>query len=330
MSRTIGEQLIKYLTDAHSIEEQALAQLRTAPRIADEPELAEIFSTHLRETERHEQLVRERLHALGAEPARFKDAMMAIGGKGFVLFARSQPDTPGKLATHAYSYEHLELASYVMLAHVALLAEDGATAALAREIAGEERRMAERLADAVDASAGASLDGSEARDAESTLPSYLADAYALESQADGLLHRAIEMTDDGRLRSAFEQHLSETQGHLHAVERRLDELGEGPSLIKNSAMRLGALNWAAFFGAQRDTPGKLTAFAYAFEHLEIAGYAHLRSVALRAGDSSSAELALRIAGEEQQAAERLAALFDHAAELSLRDVGVDVPVGSVR
>jgi hypothetical protein len=28
------EQLVKYLTDAHSVEEQALAQLRTAPDIA--------------------------------------------------------------------------------------------------------------------------------------------------------------------------------------------------------------------------------------------------------------------------------------------------------
>ena len=31
MAADIQEQLTKYLTDAHSIEEQALAQLRTAP-----------------------------------------------------------------------------------------------------------------------------------------------------------------------------------------------------------------------------------------------------------------------------------------------------------
>ena len=60
---TIEEQLTKYLTDAHSLEEQALQQLRLAPRMAGDPELATAFREHLVETERHERLVRERLEA---------------------------------------------------------------------------------------------------------------------------------------------------------------------------------------------------------------------------------------------------------------------------
>jgi hypothetical protein len=44
---------------------------------------------------------------------------MRVGGVGFLLFARAQPDTTGKLLAHAYSYEHLELASYELLAQVA-------------------------------------------------------------------------------------------------------------------------------------------------------------------------------------------------------------------
>src|SRR3954447_12025027 len=106
--RTIDEQLNKYLVDAHSIEEQAIAQMRTAPDIAGDEALAEAFRQHLGESERHERLVRERLDARGAEPSRFKKLVMAVGGKGFILFARSQPDTPGKLTAHAYSYEALE------------------------------------------------------------------------------------------------------------------------------------------------------------------------------------------------------------------------------
>ena len=54
MTRTIDEQLTKYLTDAHAIEVQALAQMRAAPDLAGDPELAEAFRVHLRETERHE------------------------------------------------------------------------------------------------------------------------------------------------------------------------------------------------------------------------------------------------------------------------------------
>ena len=49
-------------------------------------------------------------------------------------------------------------------------------------------------------------------------------------------------------------------------------------------MRLGALNWNTFFRAHPDTPGKLAAFAYAFEHLEIGGHEQLKRVALRAGE----------------------------------------------
>src|ERR671927_996845 len=121
----ITEQLTKYLTDAHSIEEQALAQLRTAPEIAGDRELAAGYREHLQETEGHEQLVRELLEARGAKPSRTKDTVMALGGKGFLLFARLQPDTPGKLHSHALSYEGLEVASYELLHAIAERADDG-------------------------------------------------------------------------------------------------------------------------------------------------------------------------------------------------------------
>jgi len=60
MSRDLHDQLTKYLTDAHSIEEQALAQMQAAPQISRDREIAAAFSEHLRETEAHERLVRER------------------------------------------------------------------------------------------------------------------------------------------------------------------------------------------------------------------------------------------------------------------------------
>ncbi len=40
-------------------------------------------------------------------------------GQGFALFAKFQPDTPGKLVAHAYSYEHMELAAYDLLGRMA-------------------------------------------------------------------------------------------------------------------------------------------------------------------------------------------------------------------
>jgi ferritin-like metal-binding protein YciE len=96
MARDIDEQLTKYLTDAHSIEVQALAQLRTAPAISGAPELAQAFRSHLEETEGHERLTHELLERRQAEPSKVRDVVMGVGGKGFLLFARLQPDTPGK------------------------------------------------------------------------------------------------------------------------------------------------------------------------------------------------------------------------------------------
>src|SRR5687768_8923021 len=118
------EQLIKYLTDVHSVEEQALAQMRLAPRVAGDAQLRLIFREHLRETEEHERLVREQLERLGASPNTVKDVAGRVGGWGMILFARVNPDSPGKLAMHAHSYEHMELAAYELLRRIAEHAGD--------------------------------------------------------------------------------------------------------------------------------------------------------------------------------------------------------------
>jgi ferritin-like metal-binding protein YciE len=58
-----------------------------------------------------------------------------------------QPDTPGKLVAHAYSYEHTELATYELLRRVAERAGDAEMAKVAGEIRAEERGAARKLAD---------------------------------------------------------------------------------------------------------------------------------------------------------------------------------------
>src|SRR4030088_1220968 len=115
---SLDEQLTKYLTDIHAIEQQALAQMKRAPKIAGDPEIAREFAEHLTETREHEELVAGRLEARGASPAVLKDLAGKVTGIGFALFAKFQPDTPGKLVAHAYSYEHMELAAYDLLAQV--------------------------------------------------------------------------------------------------------------------------------------------------------------------------------------------------------------------
>jgi ferritin-like metal-binding protein YciE len=322
MATTLDEQLTKYLTDAHSIESQALAQMRTAPDIAGDPALAEAFTRHLEETEEQERLVAERLDARGGSPSALKEAVMSIGGKGFILFARSQPDTPGKLVAHAYSYEHLELASYELLIRVAERTGDSETVAVARRIRDQEQAMANRLAGLFDAAAEASLREQEPEELEAQLVKYLADAHAIESQAEQLLKRGRKIAGDEQLATLYDEHLDETRGQQVRLEERLGAHGSSPSTLKDAAMRIGALNWGAFFQAQPDTPGKLCAFAYAFEHLEIGGQEQLLRVARRAGDDETVRVVEGILAEERSMAARLAGSFDRALGASLAAVGV--------
>src|SRR5436305_987035 len=181
------EQLTKYLTDAHSIEEQALVQMKIAPKIVDTPALSAIFSEHLTETAEHERLVREALEQRGADPSTIKDLAGKAGGYGMALFAQLNPDTPGKLVMHAYSYEHMELAAYELLRRAAEHAGETAVAELAQRIGPEERAMADRLAQHWDDAVAASLQAKDAEDIGTELVKYLRDAHALEAQAMQML-----------------------------------------------------------------------------------------------------------------------------------------------
>jgi ferritin-like metal-binding protein YciE len=82
--------------------------------------------------------------------------------------------------------------------------------------------------------------------------------------------------------------------------------------MKEATLRLGALDWGAFFVAQVDTPAKLAAVAYAFEFLEVGCYEQLKRVGRRAGDRSTERLAEHILADEREMAKRLWGGFDAA------------------
>jgi ferritin-like metal-binding protein YciE len=320
-TRTIEEQLVASLRDAHALELMALAQLERAPRIAGEEALALALREHRPETEEHERLVRERLEAHGAEPSKLRDVAGEVGGTAFVLFAGSQPDTPGKLATHAFSFEHLELAAYELLARLADAAGDHETAVVAHRIRGEEAAMAGRVEAIFDRTVAASLAHGVRTDPAERLKTYLVDAHALETQAVALLEKAIAIGGDPQLEQAYREHLEQTRGHRETLERLLEARGGSPSRLKDAALRASALNLGLFFQSQADTPGKLAAFAYAFEHLEIGGYEQLRRVAAAAGDAEAVAAAERILSEERLAAETIFDRFGAAVRASLEAVG---------
>jgi ferritin-like metal-binding protein YciE len=318
----IHEQLTKYVTDAHSIEVQALAQLDSAPDAAQEPGFEQALREHQQETKRHERLTRQLLEERDASPSRLKDMVMKLGGKGFLAFARVQPDTPGKLLAHSLSYEALENAAYELLARTADRAGEANVSTIAREIGSDERAMMHRLEQCYDAVVEVTLREVQPTERPEQLRKYLADAHAIEQQAIAMLEKAPELSGDCPLNYLYEEHLVETREHAELIKGRLDELGGDPSSIKDAAMRMGALNWAGFFAGHPDTAGKLAAFSYAFEYLEIGGYEQLKRVALRLTDEHTATIVDRILDQERTAAERTEGMFDAAATAALEAVGV--------
>jgi ferritin-like metal-binding protein YciE len=323
-SYTPEEQLVKYLTDAYSIEEQALAQLKIAPGIAGDPKLEQAFKDHLPETEEQERLLEERLEQHGASPSRIKNAVMAAGGVGFALFSKLNPDTPGKLTAHSYSYEALEQASYEALIHVAEKIGDNETVRAARHIRDQEIAMKNRLADCFDVAVEASLKDVDPDDIDHQLNKYLADAHAIEAQAIQLLEKGQKIAGDPELTHLFDEHLEETREQQRLVQERLTAREGRTNSLKDAALSLGALNWGGFFAAQPDTPGKLCAFAFAFEHLEIGGYEQLKRVAERAADGHTIQMAESILAQERSAAGKLELALDRAVDASLEAQGVAV------
>ena len=316
-NRTIDDQLTKYLTDVHSIEVQALEQMKVAPRLAGGGGLVVAFHGHRDETRAHERLVRQELQRRGADTSRLKDVAGRVGGWAMVAFARVNPDTPGKLVAHAFSYEHMELAAYDLLGRVARRADDRHVAALAKVIGDQERAMGERLAECFDEAVNASLHRSAGDDIRSTLVSYLTDARAIEAQGVVLLESGARFAGVHALTDVLREHLDETRGHQRLLEDRLRAHDAKPSRFQNTAFGIGGANLGAFFAAQPDTPVKLAGFAYAFEHLEIAAYELLRRVAVRAADEETVAVAEQILAEEHRAAEQVAATWDAAVDAVL-------------
>ncbi len=141
----IQEQIVKYLTDVHSTEENAISQLRTGAESVEDERLAQVLREHLTETEEHERLVRQRLEALDASPSTLKDTVQKGAAALTGAMSGGAPDTTGKVAIQAFTTEHLEIASYRMLRAVAERAGDHETGQLAERILEQEQTAAQKL-----------------------------------------------------------------------------------------------------------------------------------------------------------------------------------------
>jgi ferritin-like metal-binding protein YciE len=317
-TRTPREQLVHFISDMYSVEQQALAQLVRAPDIAGDSDLAEDFRTHYSETEQQADLIQERLVAHGDSPSIIKDAIMRLGGKGFLLFAAAMPETPGRLVNHAYSYEAMEWAGYEMLRRFAERAGDYETLEAAESIGAQERAMMERLERGFDAAERASHATFSPETLREHVAKHLAEVHAFETQSMQLLAKGQKIGGHPALESMYRACLAETRQHICLVERRLESLGSAASRLKDAALAAGGINWGLFFQTQSDTPAKFAAFMYAVLHLEIGGCELLKRTASGIGDAETARLCDTLVAEKTFMAESLAQKFDWAVDATLR------------
>ena len=146
MADELQAQLVKHIDEAYAMEQSVLRMLDGMISTTEDPDIKRELQQHKLETQQHARRMEKRLRAHGASPSVVKEAGGVVGAlmKSVVDMARGEK--AGRNARDGFATEHLEIASYELLARVADRAGDEETATAAREIVKEEEAMADTIA----------------------------------------------------------------------------------------------------------------------------------------------------------------------------------------
>src|SRR5438477_11839693 len=141
----------------------------------------------------------------------------------------------------------------------------------------------------------------------------LEDLYDAEQRLTKALPKMAGAANSNQLRQAFQQHLTETQGHVSRLETIFRQLGIDPKRETCQAMKGLISEGEEMVDATGDPSIKdaaLIAAAQRVEHYEISGYGTARSFALRLGRSQAAQLLQVTLDEEAATDKKLTALAE--------------------
>ena len=138
----LKEQLIKHIDEAHAMEQNVLRMLDGMISTTDDPQILDALEHHKMQTQGHADRMAQRLEAHDAAPSTVKQLGGVIGALAKMPLDFVRGEKAGRNARDGYATEHLEIASYELLARIAQKAGDEETATAAREIIEEERAMA--------------------------------------------------------------------------------------------------------------------------------------------------------------------------------------------
>ena len=157
MTAELEAQLVKHIDEAVAMEQNVLRMLDGMISTTEDEEIAGALRQHKLETQTHVDRMQKRLAAHGASPSLVKEAGGVLGTLMKSVLDLARPEKAGRNARDGYATEHMEIASYELLARIAERAGDDETATAAREIIVEEQQMADRIASAWDRFAELSL-----------------------------------------------------------------------------------------------------------------------------------------------------------------------------
>jgi ferritin-like metal-binding protein YciE len=136
---------------------------------------------------------------------------------------------------------------------------------------------------------------------------YLQDAIAAERNFESQLKSMAGEGNQPEVQQLFSRHAEETRVQHQRLTRRLEELGETPSMAKSFMAHIFSFTpKVAQFGHEEEEKAvQDLMMAYAVENSEVAMYEALATVAAAAGDTATEQLARDIQEEERAAARKI-------------------------
>jgi ferritin-like metal-binding protein YciE len=146
------------------------------------------------------------------------------------------------------------------------------------------------------------------RTLEDLLADELKDLYSAENQLVKALPKMAKAVDSQDLRSAFENHLKQTQKHVERLERICEKLDINPKGKKCMGMEGLISEGTEILNGQGETEpleAGIIGAAQRVEHYEIAAYGTARAHARQLGFVEAANLLGKTLEEEKQANDKL-------------------------
>jgi ferritin-like metal-binding protein YciE len=134
------------------------------------------------------------------------------------------------------------------------------------------------------------------------------DLYDAENRLTKALPKMADAASSSQLKRAFEQHLSETQGHVSRLETIFRDINVEPKRETCEAMKGLVAEGEEMIKASGDPTIKdaaLIAAAQRVEHYEMSGYGSARAFARQLGLTQAANLLQQTLNEEKAADEKL-------------------------